>query len=91
MANQLDELNPEIREEGVDVNVIVKNINIRSQIISALFAVLLWCLYARSVLRKSRTRVRNTNCVMNAKQSIRNDAMQGISALRRLKKLRQPE
>jgi len=24
MANQLDELNPEIREEGLDTNVIVK-------------------------------------------------------------------
>ena len=24
MANQLDELNPEVREEGLDANVIVK-------------------------------------------------------------------
>ena len=26
MANQLDELNPEIREEGLDTNVIVKKL-----------------------------------------------------------------
>ena len=31
MANQLDELNPEIREEGLDTNVIVKKNSRRSR------------------------------------------------------------
>ena len=42
MANQLDELNPEIREEGLDTNVIVKKIPAEVGIGSKLFEILLW-------------------------------------------------
>ena len=38
MANQLDELNPEVREEGVDTNVIVKKIPAKVGFGSTLFA-----------------------------------------------------
>ncbi len=42
MANQLDELNPEIREEGLDTNVIVKKIPAEVGVGSKIFEVLLW-------------------------------------------------
>jgi LemA protein len=42
MANQLDELNPEIREEGLDTNVIVKKIPVEVGIGSTIFEILLW-------------------------------------------------
>ena len=42
MANQLDELNPEVREEGVDTNVIVKKIPAEVGAGSKIFEILLW-------------------------------------------------
>lgn len=42
MANQLDELNPEIREEGLDTNVIVKKLPAKVGVGSTIFEVLLW-------------------------------------------------
>lgn len=42
MANQLDELNPEIREEGLDTNVIVKKIPAQVGVGSKIFEILLW-------------------------------------------------
>jgi len=42
MANQLDELNPQIREEGLDTNVIVKQLPAEVGIGSKIFEILLW-------------------------------------------------
>ena len=42
MANQLDELNPEVREEGLDVNVIAKKIPVEVGTGSKVFEILLW-------------------------------------------------
>ncbi len=42
MANQLDELNPEVREEGLDTNVIVKKIPAEVGFGSTLFEIVLW-------------------------------------------------
>ena len=42
MANQLDELNPEIREEGLDTNVIVKKLPAEVGAGSKIFEILLW-------------------------------------------------
>ena len=42
MANQLDELNPQIREEGLDTNVIVKKIPAEVGTGSKVFEILLW-------------------------------------------------
>ena len=42
MANQLDELNPEIREEGLDTNVIAKKIPAEVGAGSKVFEILLW-------------------------------------------------
>ncbi len=44
MANMLDELNPETREEGVDTNVIVKKIPVTVGVGSLIFEILLWVL-----------------------------------------------
>ena len=42
MANQLDELNPEVREEGLDNNVIVKKIPAEVGAGSKFFEIILW-------------------------------------------------
>ena len=42
MANQLDELNPEVREEGLDTNVIAKKIRVEVGTGSKVFEILLW-------------------------------------------------
>lgn len=42
MANQLDELNPEVREEGLDTNVIVKKIPAKVGAGSKFFEIALW-------------------------------------------------
>ena len=44
MANQLDELNPEIREEGLDTNVIVKKLPAKVGVGSKIFEIVLWLL-----------------------------------------------
>ncbi|MBQ8408508.1 MAG: LemA family protein [Clostridia bacterium] len=44
MANQLDELSGDIREEGLDVNVIAKRIPVTVGVGSKIFEVLLWVL-----------------------------------------------
>ena len=44
MANQLDELNPEVREEGLDTNVIVKKIPAEVGAGSKFFEIALWIL-----------------------------------------------
>ena len=42
MANQLDELNPEVRDEGVESNVIAKKIPVEVGTGSKVFEILLW-------------------------------------------------
>lgn len=42
MANQLDELNPEVREEGLDTNVIAKKLPVEVGFGSTVFEILLW-------------------------------------------------
>ena len=42
MANQLDELNPEVREGGLDTNVIVNKIPVKVGAGSKLFEIMLW-------------------------------------------------
>ena len=44
MANMLDELNPEIREEGLDTNVIAKKIPVTVGAGSTVFEIILWLL-----------------------------------------------
>lgn len=42
MANQLDELNPEVREEGLDTNVIAKKLPVEVGVGSKIFEIALW-------------------------------------------------
>ena len=42
MANQLDELNPQVRAEGVDTNVIAKKIPVTASTGDTVFEILLW-------------------------------------------------
>ena len=42
MANQLDELNPEVREEGLDTNVIAKKLPAEVGVGSTIFEIVLW-------------------------------------------------
>lgn len=42
MANQLDELDPEVREEGLDTNVIAKKISAEVGVGSKIFEIMLW-------------------------------------------------
>ena len=44
MANPLDELNPEIREEGLDTNVIAKQLPVTVGVGSTIFEIALWVL-----------------------------------------------
>ena len=44
MANLLDELNPEVREDGLDTNVIAKKIPVKVGVGSTIFEILLWVL-----------------------------------------------
>ena len=44
MANQLDELNPELRDEGLDVNVIAKKLPVKVGTGSLIFEIALWVL-----------------------------------------------
>ena len=44
MANQLDELDPQVREEGLDTNVIVKKIPAEVGVGSKIFEIALWIL-----------------------------------------------
>lgn len=44
MANQLDELNPQVREEGLETNVIAKKIPAEVGVGSTIFEVVLWLL-----------------------------------------------
>ena len=44
MANQLDELNPVIREEGLDTNVIAKQLPVKVGVGSKIFEIMLWVL-----------------------------------------------
>lgn len=44
MANQLDELNPQVREEGLDTNVIARKLPVKVGVGSTVFEILLWVL-----------------------------------------------
>ncbi len=43
MANQLDELNPEVREEGLDTNVIAKKLPVEVGAEAKILEIVLWC------------------------------------------------
>ena len=76
MANQLDELNPEIREEGLDTNVIAKKIPVTVGKGSLVFEILLWVLGIIPGLVFLLMKIKADNYFQQLQQKIQHNASQ---------------
>ncbi len=76
MANQLDELNPEIREEGLDTNVIAKKIPVKVGVGSTIFEILLWVLGIIPGLVFLFMKIKAKNYFQQLEQKIQRNASQ---------------
>lgn len=76
MANQLDELNPEVREEGLDTNVIAKKLPVTVGKGSLVFEILLWvCLIIPGVVFLIM-KIKAKNYFQQLEQKIQHNASQ---------------
>ena len=76
MANMLDELNPEIREEGLDTNVIAKKIPTKVGFGSTIFEILLWVLGIIPGVIFLFKKIKAKNYFMQLEQKIQRNASQ---------------
>ena len=76
MANQLDELNPEVREEGLDVNVIAKKIPVTVGKGSLVFEIILWCLGIIPGVIFLIMKIKAKNYFQQLEQKLQHDASQ---------------
>ena len=76
MANQLDELNPEIREEGLDTNVIAKKLPVTVGKGSLVFEILLWVLGIIPGLIFLIMKIKADNYFQQLQQKIQHNASQ---------------
>ena len=76
MANQLDELNPEIREEGLETNVIAKKIPVKVGVGSLIFQIALWVLGIIPGLIFTLMKVKAKNYFQQLEQKIQHNASQ---------------
>ena len=76
MANQLDELNPEIREEGLDTNVIAKKLPVTVGKGSLVFEILLWVLGIIPGLIFLSMKIKADNYFQQLQQKIQHNASQ---------------
>lgn len=76
MANQLDELNPVTRDEGVDANVIAKKIPVEVGIGSTIFEIALWVLGIIPGLVFLFMKVKAKNYFAQLEQKIQRNASQ---------------
>ena len=76
MANQLDEFNPEAREEGIDTNVIVKKIPVKVGFGSDFFEVLLWVLFIIPGVVFLIKKIKAKNYFQQLEQKIQHNASQ---------------
>ena len=76
MANMLDELNPEIREEGLDTNVIAKKIPVKVGIGSTIFEICLWVLFIIPGIVFQFMKTKARNYFMQLEQRIQRNASQ---------------
>ena len=76
MANELDETNPVIREEGRDVNVIDKQIPIKVGVGSTIFQVVLWLLGIIPGLIFTLVKVNAGKYLSQLQQKLQHDASQ---------------
>ena len=76
MANQLDELNPELREEGLDTNVIAKKLPVKVGAGSVIFEIALWLLGIIPGLVFLFMKVKAKNHFQQLEQKIQRNASQ---------------
>lgn len=76
MANMLDELNPEIKEDGLETNVIAKRIPVTVGAGSKFFEVLMWCLLIIPGIVFTVKKVKAKNYFQQLEQKIQRDASQ---------------
>ena len=76
MANQLDELNPEVREEGLDTNVIAKKIPGKVGVGSTIFEIALWLLGIIPGLVFLFMKIKAKNYFQQLEQKIQRNASQ---------------
>ncbi len=76
MANQLDELNPEIREQGLDTNVIAKKLPVEVGVGSTIFEIALWVLGIIPGLVFLFMKIKAKNYFQQLEQKIQRNASQ---------------
>jgi len=74
MANELDELNPQIREEGLQTNVIAKQLPVTVGVGSLIFEIILWVLAIIPGLVFTIMKVKAKNHFQQLQQKIQRDA-----------------
>ena len=74
MANELDELHPVIKEEGLDTNVIAKQIPVKVGVGSLVFEIFLWVLAIIPGLIFTYKKVKAKNHFQQLQQKIQRDA-----------------
>ena len=76
MANQLDELNPEVREEGLDVNVIAKKLPAKVGVGSLIFEIMLWVLLIIPGVVFTFMKIKAKNYFQQLEQKLQHNASQ---------------
>ncbi len=76
MANMLDELSPEVREEGLDTHVIAKRIPVTVGKGSLVFEILLWCLGIIPGVIFLFMKIKAKNYFQQLEQKLQRDASQ---------------
>ncbi len=74
MANELDELNPQIKEEGLATNVIAKQLPVKIGVGSLIFEIMLWVLLIIPGLIFTLLKVKAKNHFQQLQQKIQRDA-----------------
>ena len=76
MANQLDELNPELRDEGLDVNVIAKKLPVTVGVGSLIFEIILWVLGIIPGIVFTVMKIKAKNYFQQLEQKLQHNASQ---------------
>ena len=74
MANELDELNPQIKEDGMQTNVIAKQLPVKVGVGSLIFEIALWVLAIIPGLIFTFRKVKAKNHFQQLQQKIQRDA-----------------
>ena len=74
MANELDELNPNIKEEGLETNVIAKQLPVKVGVGSLIFEIILWVLAIIPGIVFTFMKIKAKNHFQQLQQKIQRDA-----------------